>query len=285
MFTFETSDGRILSYLIRGDGPLLVMIPGGPGMDPEAYFDPAVLPGWTQLILCPRGTGASEAPPTPEGYRVAGYITDVDELRRHLGVERLTLYGNSHGATVALAYAGTYPRHISRMVLANGLARMDEDFAADVAAARDRFVAQVPDGVQRLAAADSAGERLPHGGDEDGQRRDLRMLMSRYVASLDQNTGAYLDRLCAAPMHYEAVGPMYEEFITGLDLLAGARDITVPTLVIGGELDVTVPVEHAQKIADALPDAHCARLAGAGHFVEVEVPRRWSTLVQGFLTS
>jgi len=51
--TFDADDGRILSYLRRGSGPLVVCVPGGPGMDPEAYFAAMDLPGYELLIFGP----------------------------------------------------------------------------------------------------------------------------------------------------------------------------------------------------------------------------------------
>jgi pimeloyl-ACP methyl ester carboxylesterase len=68
-----------------------------------------------------------------------------------------------------------------------------------------------------------------------------------------------------------------------LTLLAEAKNIGVPALVLGGELDVTVPAEHTDKIADALPYARFVRLAGVGHFVEVETHDEWRDIVTVFL--
>src|ERR1700726_4594860 len=103
--TFDAGDGRTLSYVRRGSGPLVVCVPGGPGMDPEAYFAAMDLPGYELLIFAPRGTGASSFPPSTNGYRMAGSVDDLESLRKHLGVGALTFYGNSHGGMVALAYA------------------------------------------------------------------------------------------------------------------------------------------------------------------------------------
>ena len=62
--TFAPEDGRRLSYQRRGSGPLVVCIPGGPGMDPEAYFAELELPGHQLLVFAPR-VPASRARPRP----------------------------------------------------------------------------------------------------------------------------------------------------------------------------------------------------------------------------
>lgn len=81
MHTFSARDGRTLSYTTSGAGPLLVMLPGGPGIDPAAFYADTVLPGFRQLVFAPAGTGRTDPPKTPDGYRIAGYVDDVEELR------------------------------------------------------------------------------------------------------------------------------------------------------------------------------------------------------------
>jgi pimeloyl-ACP methyl ester carboxylesterase len=60
-------------------------------MDPETYFSAIEPPGYELLILAPRGTGASSAPRSNDGYKMAGYVDDLESLRAHLGVKALTL--------------------------------------------------------------------------------------------------------------------------------------------------------------------------------------------------
>ena len=72
-------------------------------MDPQAYFAAMHLPSYELLMFAPRGTGASTRPPEKDGYKIAGYVDDLESPRLHLGVDALTLYGNRHGGCVSLA--------------------------------------------------------------------------------------------------------------------------------------------------------------------------------------
>jgi pimeloyl-ACP methyl ester carboxylesterase len=285
MITFRTNTSRTLSYHRRGDGPLVVMLPGGPGLDPETYFANSGLQGLSALVFCPRGTGRSDPPPTPEGYRMAGYVEDVEELRLHLGVPTLTLYGSSHGASTALAYACAYPNQVARLVLVNGPARVDAPFMTALANARKRFAATVPDGGECLAAADDAFAVMRTTGDDITRRNAFRTVMNRYVARLGVDQAAFLERLCAAPMNFAAAGPMGAEMVGGLDLLRTATAITATTLVVGSELDTQVPIEHMREIADSIPGANFLPFDDTGHFIEVEHRNRWAILVGNFLRS
>ena len=281
--TFDAGAGRTLSYRRRGSGPLVVCLPGGPGFDPDAYYAPLDVPGHELLIFAPRGTGASTAPATPDGFRLAGYVEDVESLRVHLGVEALTVYGHSHGGCIALAYAQRSPEHVERLVISVAPPRMDDGYAAAAAEVQRRFAKTVADGVARLAAAEQANAALRTDVDADERRRQLRILMARSVVRQGDAETAYLERLCAAPMNWAPVEPMYAEMLDGLDLVQDAAAVTAPTLVIAGELDVVAPASSMRLLADALPNARYVEFAGVGHFPEVEASEAFSSTLVRFL--
>ena len=241
------------------------------------------LPGFRQVILFPRGTGESDPPATPDGYRIAGYIDDVEELRRHLDVPRLTLYGCSHGATTALGYACAHPESVEQMVLAAGPAQIDSSFGTALARARARFQDAAPRGADRLAASDKAGRRMRGSLTEDNRRVATRAMIDVYIADPTASSARFLDELALAPANPDAIAPMAAEMMEGLDLLADADAITAPTLVLTGELDVRVPSEHQHLIADALPHAELEVFAAAGHLLHVEAPAKWASVVSRFL--
>ena len=64
-------------------------------------------------------------------------------------------------------------------------------------------------------------------------------------------------------------GPLLDrpDDITGL--LAA---LCLPVLVVFGEENVPLPIERAEAMADALPDATFVRVPGAGHSVSLEKP-------------
>jgi pimeloyl-ACP methyl ester carboxylesterase len=262
----------------------VVCVPGGPGLDPEAYFAAFELPGHELLVFAPRGTGRSNRPSSSEGYRMACYVDDVESLRIHLGLEALTLYGNSHGGMAVLAYACAHPQRVARFVVSNATARLGVGYEDAVTQARRRFAQAIPDGADRLAASDEAdAEPKVESGDE--KRRDaFRASMACCVAHEGPAETAYLDRLCSAPTNEEAVAAMYAELREGLDLLDGADLVTAVALVIAAEFDVVVPPAAVRPIADALPNARYVEFPGAGHFLGVvEASQQFRATVCDFL--
>ncbi len=271
-----------MSFGVTGSGRPVVLLPAGPGLDPYSYYHDAHLASFQSVVLCPRGTGLSDPPANPDGYRIAGYVEDVEELRKHLGLDQLLLYGSSHGASSALAYAAQFPERVRRLVLANGPARMDADFAAALREAKLNFATRIPDGAERLRTAERAMTALRTAVTDRQRHAALRVMMDTYIARLDGPRRRFLDQLCAAPVDFTAPAVMAAEMMNGLNLLDGADRITAPTLVLGGEFDVRVPGAHLQQIARAIRGARYVELAGAGHLVHRESPE-WEGLVAGFL--
>ena len=59
-------------------------------------------------------------------------------------------------------------------------------------------------------------------------------------------------------------------WIDKADITERLADIDLPVLVVHGEEDVPLPIERAQAMADALPNATFVRVPGAGHSVNLE---------------
>ena len=134
--SFTTADGRLLSYDREGEGPLLVCHPGGPGFSSRYFGDLAGLgASFTLVKLNPRGTEGSDRPADPRAYETPDYVADLEELRNHLGVERLDLLGHSHGGVVAMAYAAEYPARVRRLVLMSTLPRFQAEQVSAMEAA------------------------------------------------------------------------------------------------------------------------------------------------------
>ncbi|MGK5448406.1 bifunctional 3-oxoadipate enol-lactonase/4-carboxymuconolactone decarboxylase PcaDC [Streptomyces radiopugnans] len=62
------------------------------------------------------------------------------------------------------------------------------------------------------------------------------------------------------------------EIIAGCDLRGDLERITAPTLVVAGREDPATPPAHAREIADGVPGASLAEVAGAAHLANVERP-------------
>lgn len=102
---------------VRGDGPALVLIPGGGG-DAGVYEDAAALLAEDHTVITYDRRGNSRSPlPSPDApIDVATQADDVIALLDHLGLRRAAVFGNSGGAIIALELLARHPGRVTCVV-------------------------------------------------------------------------------------------------------------------------------------------------------------------------
>jgi len=276
-----TADGRKLTYRKLGHGPVLVCHPGGPGYSSTYFGDLAGLwERYTLVMVNPRGTGASAPPTDPRAYRIEDYVADVEELRRHLGLERILLLGHSHGGVVAQAYAAAHPGRVRRLVLASTLARFGPENEAAMRQGMDKRSNQTwySDAVAALEAEQA--------GEFDGGRLDELLFreLPLYFAHYGAVEAGYLDTLRTEKVNADALRLFNREIFETFDLRESLPRITAPTLVITGDEDFICGPLCAAEICTGVPGARQVVVGDSGHYLFVEQPRAFHDEVADFLS-
>ncbi len=100
------------------EGQPAVFLHGGPGggLVPEyrQFFDPKT---YRVLLFDQRGAGQSTPHASLEDNTTWDLVSDIEQLREHLGIDRWLVFGGSWGSTLSLAYAQTYPARVQALVL------------------------------------------------------------------------------------------------------------------------------------------------------------------------
>ena len=274
---FTTPDGLTLSYERRGNGPLLVCHPGGPGGSSAEFEDFAGLDDTFELVLfSPRGSHGSDP---ADDYALASYVADLEALREHLGVEQFDLLGFSHGGVVAIAYAAAFGNRVGRLLLVDTLAVWGEDAEA---AMRRGIEARA--GEPWFAAAEQAIEEEQAGAfssvDEliANLQRQIPLYFHRWEGNEKVGARLALDFAHAEPLHYFNT----VEF-PNFDLRGELRSIEPPTLVVVGHDDFIAGPACADAMLRELPNARLVTIPDASHFVYVEQPEAFRAALTDFL--
>lgn len=276
-----TGEGRTLAYRRVGSGPALVCHPGGPGLPGAELADLAGLGDELELVLLePRGTGDSTRPSHADAYDFEHYVADLEELRAHLGQQRIDLLGFSHGGMVAMAYAATHPDRVARLLLVATLAHRDEALEAEMERGLAEREAEpwYPDA---RAALDE--EEAADFADDAELAQNLARQWPLYFGRYGEREEAFVQTLAGLVPNADALRRFNSAVWPSFDLRPALERIDAPTLVVAGARDFVAPPMAAHTIADGIAAAELVVLPGAGHFVFVEAPDAFREAVLSFL--
>jgi pimeloyl-ACP methyl ester carboxylesterase len=110
--------GASLYYEVRGSGPVLLMMPGGPA-DATAFRSIAghLAPNYTVVTYDPRGLSRSKLEsPLDEERIVEVFADDVHRLLATLTQEKADVFASSGGAVIALELAARHPAQLNTVV-------------------------------------------------------------------------------------------------------------------------------------------------------------------------
>jgi proline iminopeptidase len=280
--SMKTADGRTLSYHKMGnDGPVLVCHPGGPGFSSLYFGDLAGL--WERfslVLLNPRGTGGSGRPADSRAYQIEDYVADVEELRAHLGLEKILLLGHSHGGVVAQVYAARHPDRVEKLVLASTLARFGAEQERAMREGMDKRSGQpwYPDAVAALEEEQEG----KFSNDEEMAGLVFREL-PLYFAHYGEAEAGYVDTLKSETPNADTLRLFNKEIFETFDLRGELGKIKAPTLVITGDEDFICGPVCADEIAAGIKGARKVMVGDSGHMIFVEQPEEFEREVAEFL--
>lgn len=130
--SFVTSDSVHLFVKAVGHGSPCIFLHGGPGawsLSFEALGGQTLEQQLTMYYLDQRGAGRSGGD-AQTNYSLERMVQDIEELRLHIGADKVYLLAHSFGGILANAYAARFPQHVKGMILANCTLDVDRSLQA-----------------------------------------------------------------------------------------------------------------------------------------------------------
>ncbi len=252
------ANGLEIAYERIGEGPSIVFAHGaaadGRMWQPQlaALADEFTVVAWDE-------PGAGRSSDAPTDFGLADYADCLAALIEELALGPAHVAGLSWGGTVVLELYRHHPRLVATMILIDSYAGWKGSLPEDevrnrVAGARQLLAApadQFDPTLPGLFAADPAPEFVP--------------LLEQMAADVrPESLGTQLFVMAEADQR---------------DLLPR---ITVPTLLIWGELDARSPLGVARQFEQAIPDTKLVVIPGSGHVANLERPEQVNEAVRKF---
>ena len=238
------------------------------------FFDPAF---WRVVIFDQRGAGRSRPLGSLVANTTADLVEDIEQLRRHLGLDRWLLFGGSWGSTLALAYAQAHPNRVAGLVLRGvflGRPVEVEWFLHGLAAifpdAHAQFVQYLPEH-ERDDVLASYLRRLNHA--DPAIHMSAARAWSVYEGSCstllpspDTVASFAQDRTALGLARIEAHYFANNLFLPPEGLLGRMDRIGhLPAEIVQGRYDMVCPARTAFELAAAWPAARLTVIPDAGH--------------------
>ena len=261
--TTRISTGVDLYYEWHGtaDGPPVVFV-RGTGADSSRWL-PQVADYESRyrcLIFDNRGSGKSESPPGP--YDVAMMAEDTIALLDTLEVDACHLSGLSLGGAIAMNIAIEHPERVTTLQL-HGTWAKTHGYAQMYLSLLKRFV-------------EAGGLDLYYEG------ALLYLFPPEYITDQYNEVTQALERMKANSSPVEGLMGQLEANLTH-DELDRLHQISAPTLVTVGELDMCLPPLFSREVADAIPNAELVVFPGGSHLFGLQDPETFNSTTLDWL--
>lgn len=276
----DIGDGK-LYYEEEGQGIPLVLINGGPGGTHHNFH-----PHFSQIkdiariiYYDQRGTGKSSSDDTGKTYTVKQAVEDLESLRQALKIDRWTVLGFSYGGLLAQCYALTYPEHCMGIILVaanTGFAfksAHDLEYQIVSPAERDALAkinTMASDGKIETTAQVIYNKHLAGDWKSFYYHKPTNEAMVRHALYNWNPASGFEDRM------------RQSSYKIGLE--GKFDDFEIPTLIAEAKWDLQwLEPNRFDIMRKNHPHAHVEMFEKSGHYIFVDEPEKFFSLLRNFL--
>ncbi len=265
----EGADGIRVHYKDQGAGPAVLLIHSSFGDLKD--WDPwvAVLSRSYRVVRLDLPAFGLTGPVPSGNYSIDRYLTLVDALMDHLGIERFAVVGASYGGLVAFRYAATRLERVQALVLANSAGVEYGGRGGTKERVRPAIREFKPE-VRTTAATEAALNTVVN--DPARITPEFVARKTDYANVIGRDREAFV-----ATQMYERGNP--ERVLS---------HVRAPALVLWGGNSRGLSAETAQLFVDYMKNVKSARKIvydGGGHLLHIERPDQTVADVKQFLDS
>ncbi|WP_277243643.1 alpha/beta fold hydrolase [Mycolicibacterium obuense] len=268
--------GDRLAYRDEGSGDEVLLLIHGMAGSSDTWR--SVIPRLAKRyrVIAPDLLGHGQSAKPRSDYSLGAFAVGLRDLLDELAVPRVTVVGQSLGGGVAMQFAYQHREYCRRLILiSSGGLGQDVGWTLRLLSAPGaEFLLPViaPPPVVRVGNAvrgwlSSHSIQSPRGAE----------MWSAYASLSESQTRQAFLRTLRSVVDYrgQAVSALNRLYLTS----------ELPTLVIWGDDDRIIPVEHGRALAELRPACRLEVLPGVGHFPHVEQPDAVIDLIDEFVST
>jgi pimeloyl-ACP methyl ester carboxylesterase len=231
--------------------------------------------GWTTELSKSRRVIRMDLPgfgltgPSPDNdYRMSRYVRFVSALYDHFQLEHSVLAGNSLGGAIAWNVALAMPKRVDALILVDAAGYPTTSTSAPLAFRLARMPLLAP----------LMSNILPRGVIESSVRNVYGDPTRVKAEQIDR-----FYELALRAGNRAALGERFRQTVWG-EGSERIRQITQPTLILWGDKDQLIPLEHGERFHKDIAGSSLVRFATLGHVPQEEDPAATVSEVSRFIT-
>jgi pimeloyl-ACP methyl ester carboxylesterase len=263
---YESMDGYRLHYIDMGRGDPVVLVHGFADSTYSWHKNLLVLLNehFRVIMVDQPGLGFSDIPPDSHTYTIENQAEEILRLLDKLQIQHFSLVGHSMGGGIALYLSQKVPD------------RIDKAVAIDPACFKisRRFIMAFP-GMDHMASIFASRWLL------GCSLKDVYYNDDKVNEVLIDEYARYLNRHGS----WKVLSKLSRQYFSDAFALMtqGYEEMTLPLLIIWGEEDSWISVEHGARLHRKVPNSRFSRLPRCGHNPHQECDGKVNRLMVDFL--
>jgi len=263
----------------NSSGIPVLFIHGGPGAgsseNHRRYFDPAL---YRIINYDQRGCNRSSPQGETRNNTSADLLSDIEQIREYLGIDRWLIFGGSWGATLGLLYAQAHPQRVSGLIIRGTFLARQSDLDWFVRSGANRLFPDAWATFRNFISADKQHDLVTayydcvHGADIELAANAARRWSEwagkivTWLMDIDEYkvTGDMLTII--SEVRIETHYARHAYFIRENQILSDINRIAdVPVMIIHGRKDLTCTLDGSWALHQALPRSTLNIVRDGGH--------------------
>ena len=262
------------------DGKPAIFLHGGPGgggsEDVRRFFNPDL---YRIIVFDQRGCGRSKPHGCLENNTTWHLVSDIENLREKLGIEKWLVFGGSWGSTLSLAYAQAHPKSVSELVLRGIFLLRKEELHWFYQDGASRIFPEAWSGFLEIIDEDKRDNLMSSyheifKSDDKERRLKAAIAWSKWEAATSSLTykpslveefsnPEFALAFALIENHYFVNKGWFKtenQIIENIDIIR-----SIPAVIVQGRYDVVCPMKTAWELSEAWPEAELIVAPASGH--------------------
>ena len=262
------------------NGKPAIFLHGGPGgggsENVRRFFNPDL---YRIIIFDQRGCGRSKPHGCLENNTTWHLVSDIENLREKLGIEKWLVFGGSWGSTLSLAYAQAHPKSVSELVLRGIFLLRKEELHWFYQDGASRIFPEAWSGFLDIIDEDKRNNLMSSyheifKSDDKEKRLKAAIAWSKWEAATSSlaykpslvkefSNPEFALAFALIENHYFVNKGWFKtenQIIENIDIIR-----SIPAVIVQGRYDVVCPMKTAWELSEAWPEAELIVAPASGH--------------------